>query len=38
MADGNFGHISEADERQMLDAIQKWIEKKSRPCRDEAGA
>jgi alkylation response protein AidB-like acyl-CoA dehydrogenase len=31
MADGNFGHISEADERQMLDAIQKWIEKKVAP-------
>lgn len=31
MADGNFGHISDADERAMLDTIGKWIEKKVAP-------
>jgi alkylation response protein AidB-like acyl-CoA dehydrogenase len=31
MADGNFGHISEADERAILDSINKWIVKKVAP-------
>ncbi len=31
MADGNFGHISEADERAILESINKWIVKKVAP-------
>jgi alkylation response protein AidB-like acyl-CoA dehydrogenase len=31
MPDGNFGHISEADERAILDSINKWIVKKVAP-------
>ena len=31
MADGTFAPISDADERAILDAIGKWIEKKVAP-------